>query len=178
MVLRTAATNNAWDMWRNTTRFIVDSYHYNNHSANDPLCNTFCNPAPTDGSAPNLVIMARDKKGNPYWKRAFNTQACEQLNSWLGGFESILKRMTIGHFNWFLHTMLFYHTRYVIDKQRRKQEKAKKKQEEERRKKARAKGFNKEDSEKKEEDEKEEEEEKEKEEEKEEEDEDDDDLMI
>jgi len=67
--------------------------------------------------------MARDKKGNPYWKRAFNTQACEQLNSWLGGFESILKRMTIGNFNWFLHTMLFYHTRYVIEKQRRKQEK-------------------------------------------------------
>ena len=67
--------------------------------------------------------MARDKKGNLYWKRAFNTQACEQLNSWLGGFESILKRMTIGNFNWFLHTMLFYHTRYVIEKQKRKQDK-------------------------------------------------------
>jgi hypothetical protein len=44
-------------------------------------------------------------------------QACEQLNSWLGGFDSILKRMTQGNFNWFLHTMLFYHTRYVIRKQ-------------------------------------------------------------
>jgi len=123
LVLRTAATNNLWDMWCQTTRFIVDSYHYKNHSAQDTLCSTWCNPAPTDGSAPNLLIMARDKKGNPYWKHAFNTQACEQLNSWLGGFESILKRMTIGNFNWFLHTMLFYHTRYVIEKQRRKQEK-------------------------------------------------------
>jgi len=55
------------DLWCTTTRFIVDSYHYNNHSAKDTLCNTWCNPAPTDGSAPNLVIMARDKKGNPYF---------------------------------------------------------------------------------------------------------------
>jgi hypothetical protein len=39
------------------------------------------------------------------------------LNAWLGGFESILKRMTPGNFNWFLHTMLFYHTQYVIKKQ-------------------------------------------------------------
>jgi hypothetical protein len=127
LVLRTAITNNAWDMWSTTTRFIVDSYHYNNHSAKDTLCNTWCNPAPTDGSAPNLVIMAREKNGNPYWKRAFNTQACEQLNSWLGGFESILKRMTVGNFDWFLHTMLFYHTKYVIEKQKRKQAKDKKK---------------------------------------------------
>ena len=71
--------------------------------------------------------MAKDKKGNPYWKRAFNTQACEQLNSWLGGFESILKRMTVGNFNWFLHTILFYHTNYVIQKQKRKLAKEKKK---------------------------------------------------
>jgi hypothetical protein len=39
------------------------------------------------------------------------------LNAWLGGFESILKRMTPGNFNWFLHTMLFYHTQHVIKKQ-------------------------------------------------------------
>ena len=25
--------------------------------------------------------------------------------------------MTPGNFNWFLHTMLFYHTKYVIQKQ-------------------------------------------------------------
>jgi len=127
VVLRTAATNNAWDMWQKTTWFIVDSYHYNNYNATDTLCNTWCNPAPTDGSAPNLIIMAKDKKGKSYWKHAFNTQACEQLNSWLGGFESILKCMTVGNFNWFLHTMLFYHTKYVIEKQERKQAKAQKK---------------------------------------------------
>jgi hypothetical protein len=50
-------------------------------------------------------------------------QACEQLNAWLGGFENILKRMVPGNFNWFLHTMLFYHTRHVIEKQNRKDKK-------------------------------------------------------
>ena len=61
--------------------------------------------------------MAYDKNGKPYIKRAFNTQVCEQLNAWLGGYQSILKHMTPGNFNWFLHAMLFYHTKYVIRKQ-------------------------------------------------------------
>ena len=47
-------------------------------------------------------------------------QACEQLNAWLGGFEFILKKMTAGNFNWFLHTMLFVHTQHVIAKQKKK----------------------------------------------------------
>jgi len=40
------------------------------------------------------------------------------LNGWIGGFESILKRMTQGNFNWFLHVMLFLHTVNVIKKRR------------------------------------------------------------
>ena len=47
-------------------------------------------------------------------------QACEQLNAWLGGFESILKRMTPSNFNWFLHVMLFLHTRLLTEKQANK----------------------------------------------------------
>jgi preprotein translocase subunit SecG len=42
------------------------------------------------------------------------------LNAWLGGFEKILKRMTSANFDWFLHTMLFYHTMQVLKKQNRK----------------------------------------------------------
>ena len=34
--------------------------------------------------------------------------------------------MTVGNFEWFLHTMLSYHTKYVIGKQQRKEEKARK----------------------------------------------------
>jgi hypothetical protein len=122
MVLRTSIANGSWESWKNTTRFIVDSYHYINHRTTDYMCRTWCNPAPLNGSAPNLVVVAHNRQGQPYYKRAFNTQACEQLNAWLGGFESILKHMTVGNFNWFLHTMLFYHTRFVLERQSRKAE--------------------------------------------------------
>ncbi|KIK07034.1 hypothetical protein K443DRAFT_87796, partial [Laccaria amethystina LaAM-08-1] len=61
-----------------------------------------------------------DENGQPYGRRAFNTQVCEQLNSWLGGYQSIAKLMTPGNFNWFIHVMLFYHTKYTINKQKRK----------------------------------------------------------
>jgi hypothetical protein len=121
LVLRTAIANGSWDrIWKQTTRFIVDTYHYINHRTTDYLCRKWCNPAPLNGSAPNLVIVDTDGQGQQYYKRAFNTQACEQLNSWLGGYESILKRMTPGNFNWFLHAMLFYHTRLVIEKHNKK----------------------------------------------------------
>ena len=29
--------------------------------------------------------------------------------------------MTPGNFNWFIHTMLFYHTKYVLERQRYRQ---------------------------------------------------------
>jgi hypothetical protein len=57
-----------------------------------------------------LVGVEADRNGQLHYKQAFNTQACEQLNAWLGGFETILKRMSAGKFNWFLHGMLFVHT--------------------------------------------------------------------
>ncbi len=118
LVLRTAIANDSWDrIWKDTTRFIVDSYHYINHKATDTLCEKWCNPAPSDGSAPNLVVVDTTASGQRYYKRAFNTQACEQLNAWLGGFESILRRMTKENYQWFLHTMLFYHTTKVIKRQ-------------------------------------------------------------
>jgi hypothetical protein len=117
LVLCTCLSNGSWQQWKETTRFIVDSYHYVNHHVNDELCRTWCNPAPWDGSAPNLVIPERNAAGQLYLKHAFNTQACEQLNAWLGGFDAILNWMTSGNFNCFLHTMLYYHTRHVIHKQ-------------------------------------------------------------
>jgi hypothetical protein len=121
MVLRTCLNNARWEDWLETSRFIVDAYHYINHRATDEMCRTWCNPAPLNGSAPNLVTTERDAQGQLYYKRAFNTEACEQLNAWLGGFESILKRMTSGNFNWFLHTMLFYHTMQVLKKQSKRE---------------------------------------------------------
>lgn len=63
------------------------------------------------------MVVAHDKNNQPYYKCAFNTQACEQLNAWLGGYESILKHMTVENFNWFLHSMLFCHTNFVLERQ-------------------------------------------------------------
>ena len=89
-VLKHIVAQGQWNTWSETIRLIVDSYHYWNHCKTDILCHTWCNPASTDGSAPNLVITAKASDGSTYQKCAFNTQACEQLNAWLGGFESIL----------------------------------------------------------------------------------------
>jgi hypothetical protein len=116
-VLHHIITEGGLDVWGKTTRFIVDTYHYTNHRVPDFMCRKWCNPAPMDGSAPNLVIVEYDKDGIPHYKCAFNTQACEQLNAWLGGFDTILRRMTVGNFNWFLHAMLSYHSWMVMNKQ-------------------------------------------------------------
>jgi hypothetical protein len=130
LVLRTAITNGSWNMWQNTTRFIVDSYHYINHRTTDYLCRKWCNPAPINGDAPNLVVVVQDKNGRDHYKRAFNTQACEQLNAWLGGYQTILNKMTANNFNWFLHTMLFLHTKHVLKKQLEKKAKDERKERE------------------------------------------------
>ena len=79
-VLATAITNGSWEIWKKTTRFIVDTYHYTNHCLLDWLCRKFCNPSPGDGSAPNLVIMEYDENGQLYGCRAFNTQVVIFLN--------------------------------------------------------------------------------------------------
>jgi hypothetical protein len=44
-------------------------------------------------------------------------QACEQLNSWIGGFQSILNWMAPNNFKWYLHVLLFLHTQWVIKRQ-------------------------------------------------------------
>jgi len=115
-VFKTAVGSERWKDWTDTTRFIVDTYYYNNHRAKDEICRKWCNPAPKDGSAPNLVGETIDEDGNLIQWREFNTQVCEQLNAWLAGYESILKRMTSQNFNWFIHTMLVYHVKHVLAK--------------------------------------------------------------
>jgi hypothetical protein len=74
MVLRTAISNRSWNIWKQTSRFVVDSYYYINHRTSDYLCHKWCNPAPLNGSAPNLVTVEINNNGNPHYKRAFNTQ--------------------------------------------------------------------------------------------------------
>ena len=60
-VFRTAVANGSFETtWKDTTRFIVDTYHYTNHKRSDELCRTGCNPTPMDGSNPNLVQEVED----------------------------------------------------------------------------------------------------------------------
>ncbi|KAK7033846.1 hypothetical protein R3P38DRAFT_2699468, partial [Favolaschia claudopus] len=93
-LLRHIVTQDGNDLWIASTRFIVDAWHYINHRTSDILCRTRTNPAPTDGSQPDLVITQIDENGVVHQARAFNTETAEQLNSWLNGFESQLRQMT------------------------------------------------------------------------------------
>ena len=87
-VLATSVSNGSWEIWKKTTCIIVDAYHYINHRVSDYLCRKYCNPSPGNGTAPNLVIVAYDKKGNPYFKCALNTQVL--VNLFLLNFNLIL----------------------------------------------------------------------------------------
>jgi hypothetical protein len=117
-VLQKAISSGRWETWKETSCFIVDSYYYINHWIIDYLCQKWCNPGPLNGSALNLVNVENDARGNPHYKRAFNTEACEQLNAWIGGFQLILNKMTVNNCNWTLHALLFLHTQKIIEKQR------------------------------------------------------------
>ena len=64
--LHTSINNGSWGEWQKTTRIIVDAFHYKNHS----ILMFYV----VQGSAPNSVIPAVDKNGQPCFKQAFNTQ--------------------------------------------------------------------------------------------------------
>ncbi|EDQ98858.1 uncharacterized protein LACBIDRAFT_318626 [Laccaria bicolor S238N-H82] len=67
-VLKHMAAQGHWDEWSETTQLIVDTFHYGKHWKEDVLCRKWWNPAPTDGSAPNLVIKALASDGSTYDK--------------------------------------------------------------------------------------------------------------
>ncbi|KAJ7158114.1 hypothetical protein C8R46DRAFT_1225068 [Mycena filopes] len=105
-LLRHIVTQNPNDLWLTTTKFIVDAWHYIGHRATDILCRTRCNPAPTDGTQPDLVLTVEDVNGVKHQARAFNTETAEQLNSWLNGFESQLRQMTEVNYDFFVHVLM------------------------------------------------------------------------
>ncbi|KAJ7732283.1 hypothetical protein B0H16DRAFT_1328812 [Mycena metata] len=105
-LLRHIVTQDATDLWLTSTKFIVDAWHYIGHQATDVLCRTRCNPAPTDGSQPDLVLTELDDHGNSHQTRAFNTETAEQLNSWLNGFESQLRQMTDINYDFYIHVLM------------------------------------------------------------------------
>ena len=73
------------------------------------LCRIWCNPAPANGTQPDLVIALKDTNGHVHLTRAFNSETAEQLNAWLSGFEASMRQMTGSNFDFFMHSiMLIY----------------------------------------------------------------------
>ncbi|KAJ7182128.1 hypothetical protein C8R46DRAFT_1210709 [Mycena filopes] len=56
-LLRHIVTQNPNSPWLASTRFIVDAWHYIGHRATDILCRLWCNPAPLNGSQPDLILV-------------------------------------------------------------------------------------------------------------------------
>lgn len=105
-LLRHIVTQDPRDSWLKSTKFVVDAWHYIGHKATDVLCRLWCNPAPTNGSQPDLVIVQHDANGNSHQTRAFNTETAEQLNAWLSGYEAALRQMTDVNFDIFVHVLM------------------------------------------------------------------------
>jgi hypothetical protein len=122
-LLRRIATQDINDFWLTSTKFIVDAWHYIGHRATNILCHTRCNPAPSDGSQPDLVLTEVDDNGVAHRTRAFNTETAEQLNSWLNGFESQLRQMTDVNYDFFVHVLMMIYgetvEKRVVSKERR-----------------------------------------------------------
>jgi hypothetical protein len=102
--------------WFRSTRFIVDAWHYIGHKASDGLCRTWCNPAPADGSQPDLLRVSEDSQGQKHLTRAFNTETAEQFNSWLDGFESQTQSMTDVMFDFFIHGLMLLYYELSVSK--------------------------------------------------------------
>ncbi|KAK7034406.1 hypothetical protein R3P38DRAFT_3185266 [Favolaschia claudopus] len=83
-------------------------HEYIKHRATDILCRLWCNPAPKNGSQPDLVLVEEDSNGVQHETRAFNTETAEQLNSWLSGFESQLR-----HYDFYVHVLLMIYAERV-----------------------------------------------------------------
>ncbi|KAK6992122.1 hypothetical protein R3P38DRAFT_2571001, partial [Favolaschia claudopus] len=105
-LLRHIVTQNPDSHWLTSTKFIVDAWHYITHRATDLLCRFWCNPAPLNGSQPDLIIVEQDANGNHHPTRAYNTETAEQLNSWLSGFEPQLRQMSDVNYDFFIHAVM------------------------------------------------------------------------
>ncbi|KAJ7178474.1 hypothetical protein C8R43DRAFT_1188419 [Mycena crocata] len=112
-LFRHIVTQNANSAWIRSTKFIVDAWHYIGHSATDILCRLWCNPAPTNGSQPDLISVRVDDNGQTHTTRAFNTETAEQLNAWLNGYEAQLCQMTDINYDFSVHVLMLLYKELV-----------------------------------------------------------------
>jgi len=115
-MLRHIVTQNPNSPWLATTKFVVDAWHYIGHRATDILCCLWCNPAPTNGAQPDLVLVKEDAHGVKHTTRAFNMETAKQLNSWLNGFEAQLRQMSNVNYDFFVHVLLMLYKEMVEER--------------------------------------------------------------
>ncbi|KAK7015385.1 hypothetical protein R3P38DRAFT_3321652 [Favolaschia claudopus] len=112
-LLRHIVTQDPQSPWIHVTKLIVDAWHYIGHQAADILCRIWCNPAPANGSQPDLVSVKTDDNGRKHTTRAFNTETAEQLNAWLTGYEAQLRQMSDINFDFSVHVLLLLYKELV-----------------------------------------------------------------
>ncbi|KAJ7048808.1 hypothetical protein C8F01DRAFT_1213591 [Mycena amicta] len=112
-LLRHIVTQNQQNPWLKSTKFIVDVWHYIGHCTTDVLCRSWCNPAPSNGSQPDLIRITTDSNGNSHKTRAFNTETAEQFNSWLSGYEAQLRQMSDVNYDFTIHVLMLLYKEQV-----------------------------------------------------------------
>ncbi|KAJ6474094.1 hypothetical protein DFH09DRAFT_1082689 [Mycena vulgaris] len=120
-LLRHIVTQDPHSTWLKSTKFVVDAWHYIGHRALDLLCRVWCNPAPTNGSQPDLIIVRVDDNGQQHATRAFNTETAEQLNAWLNGYEAQLRQMSDTSYDFCVHVLMLLY-KELVDKKVAKKE--------------------------------------------------------
>ncbi|KAF8146196.1 hypothetical protein K438DRAFT_1910755 [Mycena galopus ATCC 62051] len=100
-LLRHIVTQDPNNPWLSTTKLIVDAWHYVGHRATNILCHLWCNPAPVNGSQPDLILIEHDDNG---------------LNSWLSGFKSQLREMADVNYDFFIHNLIKIYSQGVEEK--------------------------------------------------------------
>ncbi|KAJ6521730.1 hypothetical protein B0H19DRAFT_973852 [Mycena capillaripes] len=121
-LLRHIVTQDPNSPWIHVTKLIVDAWHYIGHQASDILCRIWCNPAPTNGSQPDLISVIVDDNGRTHTTRAFNTQTAEQLNAWLNGYEAQLRQMSDINYDFSVHVLMLLYKELVDRRVEKKNE--------------------------------------------------------
>ncbi|KAJ6464300.1 hypothetical protein C8R47DRAFT_1237731 [Mycena vitilis] len=112
-LLRHIVTQDPNSLWIKSTKLIIDAWHYIGHQAADVLCRVWCNPAPTNGSQPDLISISVDDNGRTHTTRAFNTETAEQLNAWLNGYEAQLRQMSNVNYDFSVHVLMLLYKELV-----------------------------------------------------------------
>ena len=87
----------------------VDVFHFKcKHKVSDVDCGRYCNPA----IWPELRINDQE------WR--FNSSAAEQANTWIGGYQAIVREMQVDRFEFFLDEMIKRRNRILVKDLRRR----------------------------------------------------------